>query len=145
MRTAPFLQHSHAFLRGTIAKLSFREEQLQGPGTNNTRLRLFRGDGGRKRRAPIQRWRTRCGTTCIRDYRDNIPDSGPLCEKASDAGCTDGMAATPRRKKKGLKRRKETPRKRTDGWNRISSRENIFRDNSEMTGSSIEVSFEEYF
>lgn len=85
------------------------------------------------------------GTTCIRDYRDNIPDSGPLCEKASDAGCTDGMAATPRRKKKGLKRRKETPRKRTDGWNRISSRENIFRDNSEMTGSSIEVSFEEYF
>lgn len=50
MRTAPFLQHSHAFLRGTIAKLSFREEQLQGPGTNNTRLRLFRGDGERKRR-----------------------------------------------------------------------------------------------
>lgn len=28
--------------------------------------------------------------------------------------------------------------KRTDGWNRISSRENIFRDtNGEMTGSSM--------
>lgn len=143
MRTAPFLQHSHAFLRGTIAKLSFREEQLQGPGTNNTRLRLFRGDGGRKRRAPIQRWRTRVEPRAYEIIGTISPTRGHCAKKRATRDAPTGWRR--QEEKKRIKKAKGTPRKRTDGWNRISSRENIFRDNSEMTGSSIEVSFEEYF
>lgn len=73
------------------------------------------------------------------------PRLGAIVRKSERRGMHRRDGGDAKKKKKRIKKAKGTPRKRTDGWNRISSRENIFRDNSEMTGSSIEVSFEEYF
>lgn len=101
LRAAPFLQHSHAFLRGTIAKLSFRRRAITvARDEEHAAAVVPRPTVNENDRAHSTLANTR-GTTCIRDYQDNIPDSGHCAKKASDAGCTDGMAATKKEFERG--------------------------------------------
>lgn len=88
-------------------------------------------------------WRTRVEPRAYEIIGTISPTRGHCAKKRATRDAPTGWRR--QEEKKRIKKAKGTPRKRTDGWNRISSRENIFRDNSEMTGSSIEVSFEEYF